>query len=377
MLVFYTAGESHGRGVFAFLDGLPAGLKVDRGVIDADLARRQHGYGRGGRMAIEKDRVDVLSGIRGGITIGSPVLLAVWNQDHENWNRYMDPWAITAGRELCAPRPGHADLAGAARYRHGDLRNVLERSSARETAARVAAGGVLRCFLAALGVEVHSWVTRIGPAGYGGPLDVRARDASIVFCPDETATREMERAIDRAAAEGDSLGGEFAVAITGLPAGIGTYTQWNKRLDALLTMHLMSIPAIKAVQIGAGIACGELPGSKVHDPILPTRPKTRVSNNAGGLEGGTTNGEAVVARCTMKPIPTLMKGLATVDLRDGSPVQAGYERSDVCAVPAASVVGEAMGAIAVSGAILAGFTQPSMSALQSAFIEHRRYWETL
>ena len=201
MLVFYTAGESHGRGVFAFLDGLPAGLKVDRGVIDADLARRQHGYGRGGRMAIEKDRVDVLSGIRGGITIGSPVLLAVWNQDHENWNRYMDPWAITAGRELCAPRPGHADLAGAARYRHGDLRNVLERSSARETAARVAAGGVLRCFLAALGVEVHSWVTRIGPAGYGGPLDVRARDASIVFCPDETATREMERAIDRAAAE--------------------------------------------------------------------------------------------------------------------------------------------------------------------------------
>lgn len=377
MLVFNTAGESHGRGVFAFLDGLPAGLRVDRGVIDADLARRQHGHGRGGRMAIERDRVDVLSGIRGGVTLGSPVLLAVWNRDHEDWKQYMDPWEIACGREIHAPRPGHADLPGAARFRHKDLRNVLERSSARETAGRVAAGGLLRCFLSALGIEAHAWVTRIGAVVYDGPLDIRARDASSVLCPDESATREMERAIDRASADGDSLGGEFALVLSGIPAGIGSCTQWDQRLDALLTMHLMSIPAIKAVQIGAGTVCGELPGSRVHDPILPTRPKSRSSNNAGGLEGGMTNGQPIVARCTMKPIPTLMRGLPTVDLRDGTPVQASYERSDVCAVPAASVVGEAMGIIAISHAILAGFSQPSMEALQKAFQEHRRYWETL
>ncbi|HPI91929.1 MAG TPA: chorismate synthase [Deltaproteobacteria bacterium] len=377
MLVFYTAGESHGRGVFAFLDGLPAGLRVDRGVIDADLARRQLGYGRGGRMAIEKDRVDVLSGIRGGLTLASPILLAVWNRDFENWKQFLDPWRIEAGRELHTPRPGHADLAGAVRYRHKDLRDVLERSSARETAGRVAAGGLLKSFLSALGIEVCSWVTRIGPIAYDGPFDLQASDASSVFCPDGKATGEMERAIDHAAADGDSLGGEFVVTASGLPPGIGSYTQWDKRLDALLTLHLMSIPAIKAVQIGAGIACGEKPGSLIHDPILPTRPKTRSSNNAGGLEGGMTNGEPVVIRCTMKPIPTLTRGLPTVDLRDGSPVQAGYERSDVCAVPAASVVGEAMAVIALSGAILDGFTQPSMDALADAFAEHRTYWESL
>lgn len=377
MLVFSTAGESHGRGVFSFLDGLPAGLRVDRGVIDADLARRQHGYGRGARMAIEHDRVDVLSGIRGGLTLGSPVLLAVWNRDHDSWKPYMDPWETAPGRELHVPRPGHADLPGAARFRHADLRNVLERSSARETAGRVAAGGLLRCFLSALGIDVHSWVSRIGPAAYDGPFDRRAREESRVFCPDAGASGLMEQAIDHAAGEGDSLGGEFVLVIDGLPAGVGSCTQWDQRLDALLSMHLMSIPAIKAVQIGAGTACGGLPGSRVHDPILPGRPPARSSNNAGGLEGGMSNGEAVVARCTMKPIPTLARGLASVDLRDGSPVRAGYERSDVCAVPAASVVGEAMGIIAVSCAILAGFGQPVMAALQEAFQGHRRYWESL
>lgn len=377
MLVFYTAGESHGRGVFAFLDGVPAGLKVNKTVIDRDLSRRQKGHGRGGRMSIEQDRVDVLAGLRGGLTLGSPILLAVWNADHENWKQLMDPWEISKGAELYTPRPGHADLAGAARFRHRDLRNVLERASARETAGRVAAGGLLRSFLAELGIGVNSWVTRIGTVHYDGPFDKGARDASSVFCPDDLATREMERAIDVAASSGDSLGGEFALAVEGMPAGIGSCTQWDQRLDAQLAMHLMSIPAIKAVQIGAGLACGELPGSRVHDPVLPTRPISRPTNNAGGLEGGMTNGMPVVARCTMKPIPTLLSGLPSVDLRNRSPAHASYERSDVCAVPAASVVGEAMAIIAVSSAILAGFAQPSMDALKAAFEEHRRYWECL
>lgn len=377
MLVFSTAGESHGRGVFAFLDGLPAGLRVDRSVIDSDLARRQKGYGRGERMALEHDVVDVLAGIRGGHTLGSPVLLAVWNRDFGNWEAFMDPWEIVPGREIHTPRPGHADLAGAARFHHRDLRNVLERSSARETAGRVAAGGILRAFLSALGIEACSWVTRIGPVECEASFDRDLRDGSGVFCPDRAAAREMEIAIDDASSRGDTLGGEFVVALRGLPAGIGSYTQWDMRLDALLASHLMSIPGIKAVQIGKGVGCAGLPGSLVHDPILPTHPRSRASNNAGGMEGGVSNGEPLEIRCSMKPIPTLAKGLASVDLRDGSPAQAAYERSDVCAVPAASVVGEAMAIIALSTAVLNSFCQPSMDALLPAFEGHRRYWEAL
>ncbi|HOJ15292.1 MAG TPA: chorismate synthase, partial [Deltaproteobacteria bacterium] len=344
---------------------------------DADLKRRQQGYGRGGRMAVERDRVDVLAGLRGGLTLGSPVLLAVWNADHENWKDLMDPWEIRPGREFTTPRPGHADLAGAARFRHKDLRNVLERSSARETAARVACGALLKSFLSELGVSAHAWVTRIGPVAFEGPFDRQARDASSVFCPDERATREMERVIDEAAQAGDSVGGEFAVVVEGLPAGIGSSTQWDQRLDALLARHLMSIPAVKAVQVGAGVTCGTLPGSLVHDPILPGSPKRRPTNNAGGMEGGMTNGEPVVLRCTMKPIPTLLKGMPTVDIRDGRAVTSAYERSDVCAVPAASVVGEAAAVIAVAQAVCASFAQPSMEALTAAFSEHRKYWEAL
>jgi chorismate synthase len=377
MLIFYTAGESHGRGVFAFLDGLPSGLDINRALIDTDLARRQKGYGRGGRMSIENDVVDVLSGLRGGITLGSPVLLAVWNRDFENWKEYMDPWKIIPGRELYTPRPGHADLSGAARFRHQDLRNVLERSSARETAGRVAAGGVLRSFLNVLGIESHSWVTRIGPVEYIGPFDVEKRDESSVFVPDETVTKEMEKAIDKTGEMGDTLGGEFIVTLEGLPAGIGSYTQWDQRLDALFSAALMSIPGIKAVQIGMGVECAKVAGSMIHDPILPSRPKNRASNNAGGLEGGISNGQPVVIRCTMKPIPTLKKGLPSIDLRDGSSVKADYERSDVCAVPAASVVGEAMAIIALSSAILNGFSQPNMELLIESFAGHRSYWEGL
>ena len=377
MLTFYTAGESHGRGAFAFLDGIPAGLKVDRDTIDADLSRRQKGYGRGGRMAIEEDRVDVLSGLRGGCTLGGPILLAVWNRDFENWKEHMDPWEILAGRELYTPRPGHADLSGAARFRHTDLRNVLERSSARDTAARVAAGGLLRSLLGDLGMEVYSWVRRIGDVEFSGQYDRGLRDSSSVFCPDDEATRVMERLIDRALEQGDTLGGEFKVVLEGLPAGIGSYTQWDRRLDTLLAAQLMSIPGIKAVQVGMGVEAAMLPGSLVHDEIFPGSPKKRTTNNAGGVEGGVSNGQPIEIVCTMKPIPTLKKGLRSVDIRTGSAVRAQYERSDCCAVPAASVVGEAAVIIAVSQAVLFSFGLPSMALLRDAFDSHRAYWESL
>ncbi len=377
MLTFTTAGESHGRGVFAFLDGVPAGLEVDREVIDGDLSRRQKGYGRGGRMAIEQDRVDVLSGIRGGFTLGGPVLLAVWNRDFDNWKDYMDPWGIAPGRELFTPRPGHADLAGAARFRHTDLRNVLERSSARETAGRVAAGGLLRCLLSALGMEVHSWVRGIGEVVFTGEYDRALRDSSSVFCPDSDATADMERLIDTAREQGDTLGGEFKVVLSGMPAGIGSYTQWDQRLDALLSAQLMSIPGIKAVQIGIGTEAAVLHGSRVHDVILPGAPKGRKTNHAGGIEGGVSNGQPIEVLCTMKPIPTLKRGLRSVDIRSGEAVKAEYERSDCCAVPAASVVGEAAVIIAACQAILTSFGLPSVAPLVEAFDSHRSYWESL
>lgn len=377
MLTFLSAGESHGRGVFALLDGLPAGVEVDRELVDADLVRRQQGYGRGGRMAIERDRVDVLSGVRGSKTLGSPVLLAVWNRDWENWQPYMDPWSIEPGRELHTPRPGHADLAGAARFHHEDLRNILERASARETAGRVAAGGLLRGFLRDLGMDCHGWVRRIGEVESDAPFDRALRDASSTFCPDEEAGRRMEQIIDRAKASGDTLGGEFCLVLEGLPAGVGTHTQWRSRLDTLVSGHLMSIPGIKAVQIGAGVEAGIIPGSACHDPILPGRPLRRSSNRAGGVEGGMSTGEPLTVRCTMKPIPTLVAGLPTVDLTSGEAVRAEYERSDCCAVPAAEVVGEAMLIIAVSTAICESFGMGSQEALREAFAAHRAYGEGL
>lgn len=328
-------------------------------------------------MAIEQDRVDVLCGLRGGITLGGPILLAVWNRDFDSWKELMDPWSIAPGRELYIPRPGHADLAGAARFRHTDLRNVLERSSARETAARVTAGGLLRCLLRALGISVHSWVRRIGSVEFTGEYDPAIKDSSSVFCPDPKATLAMERQIDEAIERGDTLGGEFTVVVEGLPAGIGSCTQWDRRLEALLAAQLMSIPGIKAVQAGLGIEAASLPGSRVHDEILPGRPKHRPTNNAGGMEGGMSNGEPLVLTCSMKPIPTLKQGLRSVDIRTGEAVRAGYERSDTCAVPAASVVGEAAVIIAVSQALLMSFSLPNMSLLIEAFESHRAYWMSL
>ncbi|HEY9161452.1 MAG TPA: chorismate synthase [Desulfomonilia bacterium] len=370
MLTFYTAGESHGRGIFAFLDGIPAGLEISKEAVDNDLARRQMGYGRGGRMKIEKDKVDVLSGIRGGITLGSPVLLAVWNVDFENWKSFMDPFSIIPGKELYTPRPGHADLSGAIRFGHKDLRNVLERSSARETAGRVAAGGFLRCLLKVLGIEVYGFVTGIGKARFDGEFDIMKRDASSVFCPDPAASEEMEKEIEKAIKDGDTLGGNFRIEVTGLPAGIGSSAQWDKRLDTMISAFMMSIPAIKAVQIGKGTLSGEMRGSVLHDEIYAGG--KRGTNNAGGIEGGISNGENIIVTCTMKPIPTLIKGLNSIDIRSGAEVKAQYERSDYCAVPAASVAGEAMMIIAIARAILNDYGQANIDELKYAFDEHRR-----
>jgi chorismate synthase len=370
MLTFYTAGESHGRGIFAFLDGVPAGLNISKEIIDKDLARRQMGYGRGGRMKIEKDQVDVLSGIRGGITLGSPVLLAVWNADFENWKSHMDPFSITPGKELYTPRPGHADLPGAIRFGHKDLRNVLERASARETAGRVSAGGLLRCLLNDLGIKVYGSVTGIGKVKFDGAFDMGKRDASSVFCPDSVTSKEMEKTIDQAIKDGDTLGGDFRIEISGLPAGIGSSAQWNKRLDTVISAFMMSIPAIKAVQIGKGIESGAINGSGLHDEIYAGG--KRKTNNAGGIEGGISNGENIVVTCTMKPIPTLIRGLNSIDIRNGTETRAEYERSDYCAVPAASVVGEAMMIISITCAILSDFGQANMGELKYAFEEHRR-----
>lgn len=374
MLRFLTAGESHGPGLTVVVDGLPSGVPVSVDALDADLRRRQGGYGRGGRMQIESDRVEVLGGLRHGRTLGSPVALLLRNRDHANWADVMSP--LPQGREaverraLKSPRPGHADLAGAIKYQTDDLRNVLERASARETAARVAAGGLARALLAAAGVEVRSHVLRIGavalPAGQTVAWERLAEvDASAVRCADADAATGMMAAIDAAKRAGDSLGGSFEVAVRGLPAGLGSFAQWDRRLDGRLAQALMSIPAVKAVGLGAGFEAGERPGSGFHDEILydDERGLWRPSNNAGGLEGGVTNGEELRAQAVVKPIPTLLSPLRSIDLRTKQPRTASVERSDTCVVPAAGVVGEAMAALVLADALLEKFGGDSLDEL--------------
>jgi chorismate synthase len=358
---YRTAGESHGRALVAIVSGVPAGVPFAACDIDVDLVRRQTGYGRGGRMAIESDRGIILSGVRLGATMGSPVAITVGNRDWDNWIDVMDPAApadraIAAGAAVTAPRPGHADLAGCQRIGSQDARDVLERASARETAARVAAGSVAKALLRALGVEAFSWVERIGPASCGplSPEDVdrEAVEASDVRCPDATAAAAMRAAIDEAKASGDSLGGIVSVAVTGVLPGLGSYSERRDALDARLAAAITSIPAIKGVEFGDGFALAAAPGSLAHDPIVrgDGGALRRASNHAGGIEGGMSNGETIVLRCAMKPIPTLMKPLATVDMVSGEALQASKERSDVCAVPAAGVVAEAEVALVLADA---------------------------
>ena len=362
VLRFLTAGESHGPGLTVVVDGLPAGVPVEREAIDADLRRRQGGYGRGGRMKIETDAVEILSGVRHGRSLGSPVSLVVRNRDHENWADVMSPDPQPASarerRRLRYPRPGHADLAGALKYGTDDLRNVLERASARETTARVAAGALAKALLRATGTEVRSHVVRIGRAAMPeGRVAWEALDRveeSPVRCVDAASAEAMIAEIDRAKKDGDTVGGVVEVIARGAPAGLGSYVQWDRRLDGRIAQALMSIHAVKAVAIGEGFAGGVTRGSLFHDEILwdAGTGLERPTNRAGGLEGGVTNGEEVRALAVVKPIPTLLIALRSVDLATKEPQKASVERSDTCVVPAAGVVAEAMLALVLADALL-------------------------
>jgi len=359
---YVTAGESHGRSLSAIVTGVPAGIPVRLELIDADLARRQSGYGRGGRQRIETDRVSVLSGVRFGETLGTPVSLAVANRDWDNW---LDVMAVTGtkpeGIRETAPRPGHADLAGVLKIGSDDTRDILERASARETAARVAAGGVAKALLRALGVEVASYVASVGDVAIPGDFDSRTVDmdaveASEMRCPVPATGAAMMAAIDAARADGESLGGVFVVVADGLVPGLGTYAEASGRLDAQLAAAVVSIPAIKGFEIGDGFAAARVRGSEAHDEIhYAVGGFVRPTNRAGGLEGGMSNGEQLVIRAAMKPIPTLMRPLASVDLDSLEAVDASRERSDVCAVPAAAVVAEAEVAFVLANAYLDKF----------------------
>lgn len=389
-LTFHTAGESHGKALTALLEGVPAGLGLDvQRDVDPQLKRRQGGYGRGRRMKIESDRVELLSGVRLGETLGSPISMLIRNRDWENWTTAMAHEAPDAEvnpkalRPHYLPRPGHADLVGAFKYDRRDVRDVLERASARETAARVACGAVARRLLEVLGVSIGSHVITIGSVT-ADPTEVPddlndAADASPVRCLDGSASERMMREIDDASERGDTVGGVFEVVATGVPVGLGSYVSWDRRLDGRLAGALMSIQAVKGVELGIGFEGAGRRGSGVHDPIVRDDAQRRAggmgrsSNRAGGLEGGVTTGQPLVVRGAMKPISTLRSRLPSVDLRDGSPGDAAVERSDVCAVPAAGVVGEAMVALVLADAILEKFGGDSMGEVRrnlEAFVTH-------
>lgn len=384
MLRFLTAGESHGPALSVIVDGLPAGVPVDRAAIDADLRRRQGGYGRGGRMKIESDTVEVLGGIRHGLTLGSPVSLLIRNKDHQNWADVMSPdpqpEEARQRRALKRPRPGHADLAGALKFLTDDLRNVLERASARETTSRVAAGGLAKSLLRATGVEVRSHVVRIGAAALPAASVAWERLAAIeespVRCADPEVGAAMIAEVDKAKKAGDTVGGVFEVVVRGLPPGLGTFSQWDRRLDGRLAQALMSIPAVKAVALGAGFEGGETPGSRFHDEILfnDERGIFRGSNRAGGLEGGVTNGEELRAQAVVKPIPTLVTPLQSIDLRTKQAEVASFERSDTCVVPAGGVVGEAMVSWVAADALLEKFGGDSLTELLDHLEATRARW---
>jgi chorismate synthase len=355
---FTTAGESHGPGLVAIVEGLPAGLELDREALDRDMARRQLGHGRGGRMKIESDAVEIRSGVRHGRTLGSPIAVLVANRDYPNWEERMNPWPVDGSvDEAHTPRPGHADLAGLLKFGHTDVRNVLERASARETAARVAAGGLAKAFLAALGVTVHSHVLQIGSVRATereslAPEDFADVDDSPVRCLEPDAGARMVDEIDRLRKRNETLGGTFEVLAFGLVPGLGSHVAWDERLDARLAQATVSIQAIKGVSLGEAWEVAGRPGSEAHDEIFwdEARGWFRETNRAGGLEGGMTNGEPLVVRAAMKPLSTLTQPLRTVDTETREPAEALRERTDSTTVPAAAVVGEAMVALVLAGA---------------------------
>jgi chorismate synthase len=380
-LRYLTAGESHGPSLTAIIEGMPANLELDEGCINRDLGRRQQGYGRGGRMSIEKDRVNFLSGVRWGKTLGSPITLSIRNRDWENWDKKMSPLAEDFVEDIAIthPRPGHADLTGVIKYRQDDARNVLERSSARETAARVAIGALCKRFLDDLGISVLGYVAELGGVAADAALeDYRERFALSEESPcrtfDAEAEQRMIEAIDQAKENGDALGGVVEVAVLGAPIGLGSYAQWDRRLDGRLAYAMMSIQAFKGVEVGLGFEAARRPGSQVHDEIFHQGGEFfRKTNRAGGLEGGMTNGAPVVVRGAMKPIPTLYQPLQTVDFRSKSPYAAVVERSDVCAVPAAAVVAEAVVAIELAQAMLEKFGGDAMEEIKHNLQAYRHY----
>ena len=388
---FRTAGESHGRGLLAILEGLPAGLPLStERDVDPDMKRRMAGYGRGRRMQIEADRIELISGVRLGETLGSPIGMLLWNRDWKNWTTAMshappDPEGNPkALRRMHLPRPGHADLVGVLKYDRQDTRDILERASARETAARVACGAVAKTLLREFGITVGSHVISIGDIEATLPDELpddlsAAADASPVRTLDPDAAVRIMASIDRAKEEGDTLGGIFDVVVRHVPVGLGSYISWDTKLDGRLAGAMMSIHAIKGVELGLGFEGARRPGSRVHDPIHPApgdRPPSgyaRPSNRAGGLEGGVTTGEPLVIRAAMKPISTLRKRLPSVDLRDGSTTDAAVERSDVCSVPAAAVVGEAMAALVVADALIEKFGGDSLSEMRRNYESYTAY----
>jgi chorismate synthase len=383
MFRFTTAGESHGQALVAIVEGVPAGLRITAEGIDSELRRRQGGYGRGGRMRIESDRVEILSGVRHGETLGSPIAMQIRNRDWENWTIAMSPSALddehdeATLRRVFFPRPGHADLVGVLKYDRQDARDILERASARETAARVACGAVAKRLLEEIGVEIGSHVVMLG--GIDAQIqevperDLNSRvDVSPVRCLDAEAEGRMIEAIDEAKRTGDTLGGVFEVIARGVPIGLGSHVSWDRKLDGRLAGAVMSIQAIKGVEIGMGFEAGARPGSRVHDEIVSDGSGYgRSGNAAGGLEGGITTGLPVVVRAAMKPISTLMRPLRTIDLRTGEPGDAVRERSDVCALPAAGVVGEAMVAIVLAQAVLEKFGGDSLKELKRNLESYR------
>lgn len=398
MLRYLTAGESHGKALVAIVEGLPAGLFVTREHIDTELARRQRGYGRGRRMKIEQDRVEILAGVRYGYTLGSPVALMVENRDWKNRMQEMTPEPVEGkggdnipeGERVTRPRPGHADLSGALKYAHRDLRNVLERASARETTMRVAVGALAKRLLDEFGIQVMSHVVRLGSVVadvQGQRYDEIAQkaEASEVRCADPDASEQMKALIDKAKQEGDTLGGVFEVVATGLPPGLGSHVHWDRKLDARLAQALMSIQAIKGVEVGMGFGVASRFGSEVHDAIGyrpypatepgpedfqgPERPGFyRMTNRAGGFEGGMTTGEPVVLRAAMKPISTLYRPLDSVDFYTKEPFKASIERSDTCALPAAGVIGEAVVAIELARAFLEKFGGDSLREIKRNYL---------
>jgi len=377
MFDFSTAGESHGPAEVTLVHGVPAGLGLVAADINVDLARRQKGYGRGGRQKIEKDEVEFLGGVRHGYTLGSPVAMLVRNNDYANWEDRMSPAPPhEPAKKVTLPRPGHADLAGMQKYAFDDLRNILERSSARETTARVAAGAVARKLLSEFGVKITSAVYSIGAARFDkerAALLSHKADESEVRCPDEEATEAMKAEIDAARFARDALGGEFVVVAEGCPPGLGSYVDWRDKLDAKLAQAVMSINAIKGVEIGMGFGVASRRSSEVQDEIvLEDGHLARTSNRLGGLEGGMTNGEPVVVAAAMKPISTIAKALRTVDVSTYEPARAFRERADSCAVPAAAVIGEAMVAVVLAEALLDKFGHDNMTDIRASHDAYRQ-----